>query len=171
MTKLVMAHKNTDTIEIDLGELKNDKVAWIVLLKDDGSLQHFFPNEQVMDIVSKCIDCKELFITHTKDRNNRCQSCEQKFVDDTMKLVDENPELEVALSKIGHGQGSGIIVSGDDEGGCGNKIAQEVHDYIEGHCPHTHKKCDHWKEIEDDVFSCTHPEDDNTICPLEKELK
>lgn len=44
MAKIIVAHKNTESTEIDLGELKNDKVAWMVLLKDDGSLQHFFPN-------------------------------------------------------------------------------------------------------------------------------
>ncbi|MCK4544624.1 hypothetical protein KAU43_03730 [candidate division WOR-3 bacterium] len=50
-------------------------------------------------------------------------------------------------------------------------IAQEILDYIEGQCPHTHKECDYWKEIQPNVFSCTHPEDDNTICPLEKDSK
>ncbi len=79
-------------------------------------------------------------------------------------------ELEVAPSKIDHG---GFIGSGDDEGGCGSLIGQEITDYIEGNCPHTHKKCDHWEQIaiigKPVINSCTHPEDDNTICPIEKE--
>lgn len=89
----------------------------------------------------------------------------QEFLDETMEKVDQNKDLEVALSKID-------VFDGGDDGGCGSLIAQEVQDYLDGNCPHTHKKCkgDYWKEISDGVWSCTHPEDDNTICPMEKEL-
>jgi len=48
MAKLVVAQRNTKSINVDLGELKNDKIAWIVLLKYDGTLQHFYPNREVI---------------------------------------------------------------------------------------------------------------------------
>lgn len=40
MAKIVVVHKNTETKEIDLG--KNDKVAWIVLMDNNGKLTKFF---------------------------------------------------------------------------------------------------------------------------------
>lgn len=46
MTKLVVAHKNTETTIMELEEDFNKEVAWIVIHHDDGTHQHFFPNEK-----------------------------------------------------------------------------------------------------------------------------
>jgi len=92
---------------------------------------------------------------------------DQEFADETMKLADENKDLEVALSKIGHYD--------TEKGGCGSLIAQEVTDYIEGNCPYTHKKCKYWKEISKDDFECVLPDstptDKDPICPHSKRGK
>ncbi|MCK4544625.1 hypothetical protein KAU43_03735 [candidate division WOR-3 bacterium] len=43
MAKIVVVHRNIETQQFDIG--KNDKVTWITLQKDDGSLQKFFPEK------------------------------------------------------------------------------------------------------------------------------
>ena len=317
MAKIVVAHINTESMEIDLGKLKNDKVAWMVLLKDDGSLQHFFPNpkliyemekynEETNDIIpdpktfrinnedlnhihitklrnesyenakrlidecmveelqmllneiwdgnaqkwidnpdvhntlghefvmdygftrnqikwirhmlhilqgndSYCDNCRYIawvIDKETKDKiggacghpvfvlNNHGRTTftgipyskpdwcagkedilsekeeklspkEQKFLDDTMEIVDQNKDLEIAMSKIGH--------NGEDDGGCGALIGQEVTDYLEGNCPYTHQKCDYWQEISKGDWECVLPDntppDKDPVCPHSKRSK
>ena len=42
MAKIVVVHTNTEVHEFELG--KNDKVEWIVLIKNDGRRELFMPS-------------------------------------------------------------------------------------------------------------------------------
>jgi len=81
MAKIVVAHRNTETKEIDLGELKNDKVVWLVLLKDNGELEHFFPNRTTLVVNHDAI----LFLRDRSYANaekiiDKCQVAELKYI-------------------------------------------------------------------------------------------
>jgi len=43
MANIVVVHQNTETQDFDIGD--NDKIAWIVLHKNEGSIQKFFPEK------------------------------------------------------------------------------------------------------------------------------
>ena len=119
MAKLIVAHMNTESKELDLGN--NDKVSWIVIIKNDGTREYFFKSEDV-------------------------QPTEQDldFLEGTRQLIEENKDIEVALSKIG-----------------------EYH----VKCPYVNQYCEYYQPIGDGTMECIYPDShpDNPECPIDKE--
>ena len=102
MAKIIVVHRNSENQEFDIG--KNDKVTWITMLKEDSSLQKFFPEKSPEELKAmwkaehdRCIALRKISYANAELTINKFESDEfQNLLNDiwdgNAKQWLDNPE-------------------------------------------------------------------------------